>query len=95
MSTQQPLYTTDAEHNDDDIPNDDIDADNSDTHDTIKDEEDTLLAINSDLNRSRSAVSDTYRGYYLSTVNAPDNILGALSITQLPVKSAASSHSPF
>ena len=63
MSTQQPLYTTDAEHNDDDIPNDDIDADNSDTHDTIKDEEDTLLAINSDLNRSRSAVSDTYRGY--------------------------------
>jgi hypothetical protein len=34
MSTQQPLYTTDD--NDDDITNDDIDADNSDTHDNIK-----------------------------------------------------------
>jgi hypothetical protein len=62
---QQPSYTTDAELNDDEghTPDEDIDADNSNTHDTIYDEEDSLLAINSDLNRSRSAVSDTYRGY--------------------------------
>lgn len=65
MTTQQPSFNTDTEHNDDDgdTPDDDIDADDSNTHDTICHEEDTLLAINSDLNRSRSAVSDTYRGY--------------------------------
>ena len=65
MTSQQPSFTTDTEHNDDDgdNPDDDIDANDSNTHDTICHEEDTLLAINSDLNRSRSAVSDTYRGY--------------------------------
>jgi hypothetical protein len=65
MTAQQPSYTTDAEHNDEDgdTPDDDTDANDSNTPDTIYHEADTLLAINSDLNRSRSAVSDTYRGY--------------------------------
>jgi hypothetical protein len=63
MSTQQPVHTTDAEYNDDDASDDDVAADDSETHDPVNPEEDTLLAINSDLNRSRSAVSDTYRGY--------------------------------
>jgi hypothetical protein len=57
ITTQPPSYTNDAEHNDDDgdTPDDDIDADDSNTHETIYNE-DTLLAI-------KSAVSDTYRGY--------------------------------
>ena len=62
-SAQPPSYAIDNEHNDDDTPDDEIDTDASSIHDDIHHDDDTLLAINSDINRSRSAVSDTYRGY--------------------------------
>ena len=62
-SAQAPSYAIDNKHNDDDTPDDEIDTDDSSIHDDMHHDDDILLAINLDLNRSRSAVSDTYRGY--------------------------------
>jgi hypothetical protein len=90
MSTQQPLYTTDAEHNDDDIPNNDIDTDNIKMRRTPY----SLTQISIVLDQPSATPIVDIAVNYSSTVNAPGNILVALSITQLPVKSAASSHSP-
>ena len=93
-SAQPPSYAIETEHNDDDTPDDEIDTDDSSIHDDMHHDDDTYLAINSDPNRSRSAVIEDIASNSSSTEIAHVNILVVHLITQLPVKSAASNHSP-
>ena len=67
ISTRLPTISNDEEENDNDTLDDDVDNDNNQTTENVNEgnecDEDVLLAINSDINRSRAAVSATFRGY--------------------------------
>jgi hypothetical protein len=93
MSTQQPVHTTDAEYNDDDAFDDDVAAHDSETHDPVNPEEDTLLAITVPDLLSVIHIEDIAANYS-SMANVYANTLVVHLIIHLPVKSAVSSHFP-
>ena len=58
-----PSTLTDTQYNDDDTPDEDLNADDYNPPETNDQDEDTLNAILTDLNLSRASVRDTFRGY--------------------------------